>query len=115
MYGGKGNTHMHTYAYTHTHTHTHTYMRTYTHTNIQTYMHTDTALGAAALHPSFVRGRDKSGGKGGVLQWGHLTLLKRDDRRIVNADLVVKRAEEVGFRVGTVDWMYLSLQDQVVK
>ena len=79
-------------------------------------MHTDTAPDAAALHPSFVRGRDKSGGKGGGgLQWGHLTLLKRDDRRIVNADLVVKRAEEVGFRVGTVDWMHLSLQDQVVK
>jgi hypothetical protein len=102
MYGGKGNTRIHN-------------LHTYTHTHKQTYIHADTAPDAAALHPSFVRGTEKSRGEGGGLQWAHLTLLKRDDRRIVNADLVVKRAEEVGFRVGTVDWMHLSLQDQVVK
>ena len=43
----------------------------------------------------------------------HLTLLERANRRILNAAELVGAAEGVGFRVGTVDWVHLSLQEQV--
>jgi hypothetical protein len=80
---------------------------------------------ASSLHASFHAPAGEPDGDGdgvevpgagrrvGLEMRPHLTLLERATRRILNAAEFVGLAHAVGFRVATVDWAHLSLQEQV--
>jgi hypothetical protein len=79
---------------------------------------------ASSLHASFhARAGEQDDDGDGVevpgagrrvgLERPHLTLLERATRRILNAAEFVRAAHAVGFRVATVDWAHLSLQEEV--